>query len=518
MLRRYGAWIGCIILLVACSRQVPPTPTPAPAPEYAATAVPSPQVESAIPASQQTDVPSPTPTSEPSPTPTRAAMPIPTPAGPPTDVYVVEPGDTLIGIALYECDCDVEELMALNRIKDPASLQVGQQLLIPVKADRIGPATRLLPDSEVVYSPAYLDFDVEAFVREHGGYLASYSEVVNGKLLSGAQIVQKVAREFSVGPRLLLALLEYQSGWLSGVPADQTHEYFPVSLGRGKRAGLFFDLGWAANRVNEGYYGYKRSGRLAFTFSDRSRAVSAERLNAGTVGVQNVLAYTCSWEMWHRALGAEGFMRTYVALFGDPEVRAIEPLVPADLTQPSLALPWQGGTTWYLSSGPHGAWFDGSAWAALDFAPSDVMGHCGVSGQWATAAAPGRVLRSEEGQVLLDLDGDGHEQTGWVLFYLHVVPAEGIKPGLQLKQGDPIGHPSCEGGLADSSHLHIARRYNGEWMAADGPVPLVFSGWQAVNGLAAYDGKLVKGSEERQACECWDDQVNGILSDNLPVR
>jgi len=503
--RRYGAWIGCIVLLVACSRQVPPTPTPLP--------TSTPQAEQATPLVEPASLPTPTP--ELLPTPTQAAMPIPTPAGPATDVYVVEPGDTLSGIALYECDCDVTELMALNHIQDPASLQVGQHLLIPVKTERLGPATRLLPDSEVVYSPAYLDFDVEAFVRQHGGYLLGYSEVVNGKLLNGAQIVQKVAQEFSVGPRVLLALLEYQSGWLSGMPSDRTHEYFPVSLGRGKRAGLFFDLGWAANRVNEGYYGYKRSGRLAFTFSDRSRALTAAGLNAGTVGIQNVLAYTHTWETWQAALAADGFMRTYISLFGDPGTRAIEPLIPADLTQPTLLLPWQGGITWYLSSGPHGAWFDGSAWAALDFAPSDVMGHCGVSGQWATAAAPGRVLRSEEGQVLLDLDGDGHEQTGWVLFYLHVVPAEGIRPGVQLKQGDRIGHPSCEGGLADSSHLHIARRYNGEWMAADGPVPLVFSGWRAVNGLAAYDGKLVKGNEERHACECWDDKVNGILSDNV---
>jgi LasA protease len=99
----------------------------------------------------------------------------------------------------------------------------------------------------------------------------------------------------------------------------------------------------------------------------------------------------------------------------------------------------------------------------LDFAPPDVRGHCAVSGEPATAAAPGLVLRSGDGQVLIDLDGDGHEQTGWVLFYLHVMPAEGIRSGTTLAQGAVVGYPSCEGGIADSSHLHLARRYNGGW-------------------------------------------------------
>jgi hypothetical protein len=35
-----------------------------------------------------------------------------------------------------------------------------------------------------------------------------------------------------------------------------------------------------------------------------------------------------------------------------------------------------------------------------------------------------------------------------------------------VKTGDRIGHPSCEGGAANATHVHIARRYNGEWIPA----------------------------------------------------
>ncbi|MGQ9503025.1 MAG: LysM peptidoglycan-binding domain-containing protein [Anaerolineae bacterium] len=443
-----------------------------------------------------------------------SSVPIPTPSGPPIDLYVVQPGDTLSAIAYNRCGCDVEELMALNQISDATLLQVGQRLRIPVRTKYSGPMLRLLPDSEVVYSPAYRDFDIAGFVKEQGGYLARYTERVNGRVRTGAEVVQLVAQTFSVGPRVLLALLEYQSKWVTGEPDSQVTLNFPLSHGHGGQSGLYFQLGWAANRINEGYYTYKREGTFAFRLLDRKRVLAAQGLNAGTVGIQNVLAPINGWEDWQKAVDRTGFLRTYEILFGDPHRYAIEPLIPAGLEQPALYLPWPEGHTWYLSGGPHGAWFSGSAWAALDFAPPDVVGHCAISQEWATAAASGLVVRSEDGQVLIDLDEDGYEQTGWVLFYLHIASLDRVPAGTRLVHGDRVGHPSCEGGVAESSHLHIARRYNGEWIAADGPIPLVLSGWRAINGLAEYEGKMVKGDQIRQACECWETEINGIVSDN----
>jgi hypothetical protein len=112
----------------------------------------------------------------------------------------------------------------------------------------------------------------------------------------------------------------------------------------------------------------------------------------------------------------------------------------------------------------------------------------------ATAAAAGLVVRSDDGQVLIDLDGDGHEQTGWVLFYLHIASLERVAEGKQLALGDLVGHPSCEGGELTGTHVHIARKYNGEWILADGPLAFNLSGWQVHNGARAYDGALTRFS------------------------
>jgi len=94
--------------------------------------------------------------------------------------------------------------------------------------------------------------------------------------------------------------------------------------------------------------------------------------------------------------------------------------------------------------------------------------------------------------VILDLDGDGFEQTGWVLFYYHVADLDRIQPHVQVSVDDPIGHPSCEGGNATGTHVHLARKYNGEWIPADGPVPFTLSGWTVHNGERTYQGSLIK--------------------------
>jgi hypothetical protein len=47
--------------------------------------------------------------------------------------------------------------------------------------------------------------------------------------------------------------------------------------------------------------------------------------------------------------------------------------------------------------------------------------------------------------------------------------------------------------VATGTHVHVARKYNGEWIAADGPMPFVLSGWEAHAGDAAYQGTLTRG-------------------------
>jgi murein DD-endopeptidase MepM/ murein hydrolase activator NlpD len=130
---------------------------------------------------------------------------------------------------------------------------------------------------------------------------------------------------------------------------------------------------------------------------------------------------------------------------------------------------------------------------------------------WVTAMADGVITRSARGEVVQALDPSGDDRIGWSVLYLHIGADDRIPLGTRVHRGDRIGHPSCEGGISTGAHVHLVRRYNGEWINATGAIPFVMSGWTALEASAEYDGYLTRGSARREACECKQDQVNGIV-------
>ena len=68
-----------------------------------------------------------------------------------------------------------------------------------------------------------------------------------------------------------------------------------------------------------------------------------------------------------------------------------------------------------------------------------------------------------------------------------------IEEGTFVHSGDRLGHASCEGGFANWAHIHIARKYNGEWIMADSPLPFDMEGWIPHDGVDAYKGTLSRG-------------------------
>jgi LasA protease len=486
------------LLLVACSREKDSTPVSEVTndPGRAETASTRATVPAVIEATGLSDV---------------GSLPEPTP---PPQVYIVQPGDTLTAIA-QRYGCDLDALIQANNITDPNTLQVGQKLEVPSTQIETGPAIRLLPNSEFVNSPAYLNFDVTAFCSEQGGYLATYQENVDGKVLSGPEIVELVVHHYSVGPRMLLAVLELKSGWVTNPnPSGQALSY-PMGYTSAGWDSLHQQLAWAANSLNEGYYNWRGRGMPLKNWGDGTASRYAPTLNAATAGLQYFFSLNTRKSTWEVLVGSgsSSFLETYRKLFGDPDHYAIEPLIPAGTTCPTLSLPWSQGEMWFYTSGPHGGWGDGSAWAAIDAVPDEGYLGCQVARSWTTAAAPGLIIYSQDGEVMVDLDGDGHEQTGWVLFYLHIASEGRVAVGTRVKTGDPIGHPSCEGGFGNATHLHFARKYNGEWIAADGPLPLVLSGWQFHSSGISYEGTATRGGEERTRCECSRPEYNGLSAD-----
>lgn len=415
--------------------------------------------------------------------------------------YVVQPGDTL-GIIASLFGISLEELIGANELVNPNILEVGQMLTVPVPTPQgVGPDFKVIPNSELVYGPASIYFDVEATINRQGGYLAKYEEEVEGQTLTGAQIVTRISKEYSVNPRLLLAVLEYQSQWLTQSEPDEGMLEYPIGVRDQWREGLYRQLAWAANGLNRGYYLWKINGVAIWLLGDGMVVPIASTINAGTAGVQHMFAPLYNRSGWEYAISPDGLFATYNDLFGYPFDYAIEPLIPPGIHQPKMQLPFESEKEWYYTGGPHGGWGDGSAWAALDFAPPAEALGCIPSDEWVVALADGLIISAENGAVIQDLDGDNLEQTGWSILYMHVEKRERVSSGTYVKAGERIGHPSCEGGFSSGTHVHIARRYNGEWIPADQELPFILDGWVSRGIGQAYDGYLERDGKSIEAWE-----------------
>jgi LasA protease len=521
MHRKIFAWLLVALLVTACTKNKADK-SPSTTPDSYNPFVPLNGNATLVPVVGGTVViPSVPPTQRTGPTPTLApfsvqlpptrppGMPIssPTPDSPrvlPTprvnpSQHVVQAGDTL-GMIAQQYGVSLQALMQANGLSDPNLLSVGQTLTIPAPSpgDQ-GPDFKIIPDSELVYSPSNAIFDVNAFIQKESGYLANYSEDVSGETLSGAEIITRVAQNYSVNPRLLLAILEHQSGWVT--EAAPSNLDYPIGLQDAYHQGLYLQLTWTANTLNRGYYLWRVNAISTLVLADGSVVPIAPTINAGTAGVQAFFASLDDTFTWQGDTTAFGLFQTYFFLFGNPFDYAVEPLVPSYLQQPAMQLPFELGKTWSFTGGPHGGWDTGSAWAALDFAPPGESTGCVPSDEWVVAVADGWIVRTGDGAVLEDLDGDGYEQTGWTVFYMHIESRERVQPKTYVYAGDHIGHPSCEGGVSNGTHVHLARKFNGEWISADGSLPFQLGGWVSSGDGIEYDGYLTKNG---QVVEAWD--------------
>ena len=160
-----------------------------------------------------------------------------------------------------------------------------------------------------------------------------------------------------------------------------------------------------------------------------------------------------------------------------------------------IELPFTVGQPWALTGGLHNDWTGGTPFGALDFAPLTGEAACAVSKVWVLAAAQGSISRAANNQVIIAVEDSQGNPTGWEVFYMHIAKEEMITLGKKVKVDDPIGHPSCQGGSATGTHVHISRKYKGEWIGAGEPFPFILSGWLAEPGLQIFKSSLVKGNQ-----------------------
>jgi LasA protease len=418
----------------------------------------------------------------------------------PNIAYTSQSGDSLNVIAIH-FGVQTSEILSSSSLPETGFINPGTLMFIPYELGGIAttPAAPIIPDSELVDSPSAVGFNIEAYVNSAEGKLSSFHEYMsNVGTITGAEGVERISLGSSISPRLLLALIQYYTGWVQGQPKSGLDEKQLLGYNDPNFPGLYQQMRLMVRDLLTGYYSWRAGTLTDLTFPDGRSLRLAPGLNAGSVAMQYMFSRHLNYEDWLMVINPDsGFTALYKSLFGDPFERASElgPLFPSDLNQPTFTLPFEVGALWAFTGGPHPAWEQESANAALDFAPASAASGCTESNAWVVAIAPGWIVRSETGYVVLDMDGDGFEQTGWDVLYQHIATKDRIPSGTRVAAGDHIGHPSCEGGTATGTHVHITRKYNGEWVAAAGPLPFVMSGWTAHSTGVPYKGTLTKGDK-----------------------
>ncbi len=419
--------------------------------------------------------------------------------------YIAQSGDTLNNLASH-FNTTVDEILAANSFipKDATTMPPGMPMKIPIYYQPFwGSQYQIIPDSLFINGPAQVGFNTSDFIGQHPGWLNGYTEYAFDGNRTGAEIIDYVAQNYSVSPRLLLSLLEYQDGALSLATLPEESRQYPLGYRDYQHQGLYMQLVWAANLLNNAYYEWRDAEMVEFDHLDGRIERVDPWQNAATVALQYYFSRLVDGDSYAIAVSQDGLAKSYSGLFGDPW-QAVTPHIPGSLVQPDLALPFLAGLTWAYTGGPHTGFGNGEPLAAIDFAPGATSSGCISTEKFVTAVASGIVVRSNDAAVVLDLDGDGDERTGWTVFYYHIETKDRAPVGKEVKTGDPIGHPSCEGGRTTGTHVHIARKYNGEWIPADGIVAYNLGGWVAHKGSFEYQGTLTKGGRTIIACTCAD--------------
>lgn len=431
--------------------------------------------------------------------------------------YIAQSGDTLMALAA-RFNTSIPEIRTANPIipSDATTMPPGMPMKIPIYYKSLwANPYKIMPDGAFVNGPMQIGFNTSAFVASQPGWLKDYQAYAgSGPKLTGAEIVNYVATNWSVSPRLLLALLEYKTGALSNPepPSD------PYMLGYQQTfyEGLYLQLVLAANTFNNGYYGWRAGKLIEFDLPDGTIIRPDPWQNAASVGIQYFFSRFENEPKYDQSTGSSGLIQIYKSLFGDPWTNASDP-IPGSLKQPTFRFPFPDGQIWTYTGGPHAGWGVGEPFSAIDFAPPSEHHGCFVADpqNFAVAVADGLVVRSGPDGIALDLDGDGDERTGWVVFYLHLAADSRAPQGKELHAGDFIGFPSCQGGEATGTHVHIARKYNGEWILADGPLAFNLEGWTTHSAGVAYKGTLTRSGTTVIASDA-SDAASQIKSDPKP--
>jgi murein DD-endopeptidase MepM/ murein hydrolase activator NlpD len=353
----------------------------------------------------------------------------------------------------------------------PAPTQNGVVAATPTTKGTSGPTATLAPSATVTprlaaiidsirysYEPGWGTLEVQAFLDTQPGTLKSAAYSAGGQRITLAAAIADQALLYNINPKVLLTVLEMESGLVRGANPAPNEIGWAVGYRQDKAWGLGPQLNWAARELY-------RSAR------DDPGSIAAR--GWGTYAVARLLSQTVDRDTqgWTFERSTSVFVQTYKALFGE-DPRLVPTGMPAPASGPFLRPPYALANVVTSSAFDHELPTlseNGSMVTSRGQRnQASYDGHDGwdyvlSTGNSVLAAAAGRVLvagwsddacAQAAGAVILD-----HEN-GYRTLYWHL-SSVGVKPGDKVVAGDLLGK-SGNTGCSLGAHLHFGTQFLGK--------------------------------------------------------
>ncbi len=387
---------------------------------------------------------------------------------------------------------------------------LSKQLIIAVAVAAtsitISPTTLAAADAvdwsaeHIVYRPQeMLTFSVADYLRQHARHL-----------LPHAELISHVAGETSVSPRLLLALMEQQSGLLSN--RKPTKQQWAAPFGT-----LSSKYGFRAQLEDV-------SQQL---FSAIYQTAPQQLKRTDNAAIDGEIAQHAMARFMEKEASVSGkkatqeLVTTYQKLFPDVVFsetidttnKAAAPMLapPFELLQ----LAWPVGQSW-VSGGAHTTTGSGSyPLSSLDFNDGGYWGD-NLSNKWVTSAAPGTVKVHSSCNVEVIHGG------GWSTQYYHLQNVQ-VSTNQNINRDQRLANYAsnksqalCQGGSSTGPHVHFTLKYNGQpYHLSD----VYLSGYKVHPGNTSYDSNCSRFwfEEGGQKWCAWSDMYNsGVVVVDTP--
>lgn len=338
-------------------------------------------------------------------------------------------------------------------------------------------------DQRFMYEPGFYAPQIQAFLDAQPGPLKRLSFPVGDQQHRFAEVLVGQSCYYSVNPKVLLALLEFQGGLLSSTAP--TSEQFAWAMGfhgdNGNWRGTTAQVRWAVRQIFQAKRDFLQ--QMPLTFSDGSSMPPPSGMRLSEYAVARVLAPTMGPGALPGALRA--FLETYMRLFDDPRVPPSDWPTPAN---PFLTRPMERNAR-VTSFFDHDVPLLNKSGSVLTYwgrEETDIaFAYDGHDGWDYALAPPDMALAAAEGDVVFAGRADDNcatravivdHRNGYRTLYWHLARVD-VTIGDRVSRRQPVGVVG-ESGCARGPHLHFGVQFLGRNVDPYGWCGAVPDAWQ----------------------------------------